>query len=81
MVSHFINFSNLSGSSALLRAHGSGGARATIKIKAPQKNRALPEKQKGKKAAYAKASDGQKVGWGEACLPAGREFLPFCELE
>jgi hypothetical protein len=49
MVSHFIKFGNLSGSSALLPAHGSGGARATIKIKAPQKNRAKPEKQKGKK--------------------------------
>ena len=30
-------------------AHGSGGARATIIIKAPQNNRAKPEKQKGKK--------------------------------
>ena len=48
MVYHFITFGNLSGSS-LLPAHGSGGARATIKIKAPQKNRAKPEKQKGKK--------------------------------
>jgi len=48
MVYHIITFGNLSGSS-LLPAHGSGGARATIKIKAPQKNRAKPEKQKGKK--------------------------------
>jgi hypothetical protein len=32
-----------------LPAHGSGGARATIELKAPQKNRAKPEKQKGKK--------------------------------
>jgi len=32
-----------------LPAHGSGGARATIIIKAPQNNRAKPEKQKGKK--------------------------------
>ena len=48
MVYHFITFGNLSGSSPL-PAHGSGGARATIIIKAPQKNRAKPEKQKGKK--------------------------------
>ncbi len=49
MVYHFIKFGNLSGSSFLLPAHGSGGARATIKMIAPQKNRAEPEKQKGKK--------------------------------
>ena len=48
MVYHFNTFGNLSGSSPL-PAHGSGGARATIIIKAPQKNRAKPEKQKGKK--------------------------------
>jgi len=39
----------ISGRSALLRAHGSGGASATINKLAPQKNRAKPEKQKGKK--------------------------------
>jgi len=60
MVYHFIKFGNLSGSS-LLPAHGSGGARATIIIKAPQKNRAKPEKQKGKK----------ERGSG------GRSFCPF----
>jgi len=36
MVYHFITFCNPSGSS-LLPAHGCGGARATIKIKAKQK--------------------------------------------
>ena len=60
MVYHIITFGNLSGSS-LLPAHGSGGARANIKIKAPQKNRAKPEKQKGKKEG----------GYG------GRNFCPF----
>ena len=53
----FLAFSQTKlGSSFLLPAHGSGGARATIKIKAPQKNRAplssginSAEKQKGKK--------------------------------
>jgi hypothetical protein len=39
----------------MLPANGSGGSRATNKIKAPQKNRAKPEKQKGKKEG----------GWGE----------------
>ncbi len=49
MIHHFlIPIKQIIGSS-LLPAHGSGGARATIKIKAPQKNRAKPEKQKGKK--------------------------------
>jgi len=39
-----------------LSANGLGGSRATKrKIKAPQKNRAKPEKQKGKKEG----------GWGE----------------
>jgi hypothetical protein len=38
-----------------LPANGLGGSRATTKIKAPQKNRAKPEKQKGKKEG----------GWGE----------------
>ena len=33
----------------MLPALGGGGVRATIIIKAPQKNRAKPEKQKGKK--------------------------------
>jgi len=46
----FLAFSQTKlGSSTLLPAHGSGGARSTIKLKAPQKNRAKPEKQKGKK--------------------------------
>jgi hypothetical protein len=50
MIHHFlISIKQIIGSSFLLPAHGSGGARATIKIKAPQKNRAKPEKQKGKK--------------------------------
>ncbi|MFA5754105.1 MAG: hypothetical protein WC905_01950 [Patescibacteria group bacterium] len=48
MLSNLFTFVKTKGSS-LLPAHGSGGARATIKIKAPQKNRAKPEKQKGKK--------------------------------
>ena len=51
----FLAFSQTKLGSSLLPAHGSGGARATIKIKAPQKNRAKPEKQKGKKEG----------GWGE----------------
>jgi hypothetical protein len=38
-----------------LPANGLGRSRATNKIKAPQKNRAKPEKQKGKKEG----------GWGE----------------
>jgi len=45
----FLAFSQAKLGSSLLPAHGSGGARATINIKAPQKNRAKPEKQKGKK--------------------------------
>ena len=52
----FLAFSQTKLGSSLLPAHGSGGARATIKIKAPQKNRAplssginSAEKQKGKK--------------------------------
>ena len=52
----FLAFSQKKLGSSLLPAHGSGGARATIKIKAPQKNRAplssginSAEKQKGKK--------------------------------
>ena len=49
MIPNFKNYSNKILGSSPLPAHGSGGARATIKIKAPQKNRALPEKQKGKK--------------------------------
>jgi len=58
------------GSSILLPAHGSGGARANIKIKAPQKNRALPEKQKGKKEGglgegiFARLLCPPKAGWG-----------------
>ena len=56
MIHHFlISIKQIIGSSSLLPAHGSGGARATIIIKAPQKNRAKPEKQKGKKEG----------GWGE----------------
>ena len=63
MIHHFlISIKQIIGSSFLLPAHGSGGARATIKIKAPQKNRAplssginSAEKQKGKKEG----------GWGE----------------
>jgi hypothetical protein len=50
MIHHFlISIKQIIESSFLLPAHGSGGARATIKLKAPQKNRAKPEKQKGKK--------------------------------
>jgi len=46
----FLAFSQTKlGSSLSLPAHGGVGARATIKMIAPQKNRALPEKQKGKK--------------------------------
>ena len=48
MLSNLFTFVKTKGSS-LLPAHGSGGARATIIIKAPQNNRAKPEKQKGKK--------------------------------
>jgi len=62
MIHHFlISIKQIIGSSFLLPAHGSGGAMATIKIKAPQKNRAKPEKQKGKKEG----------GYG------GRNFCPF----
>ena len=49
MVSHFIKFGNLQGSSALLRAHGSGGASAIINMIAPQKNFRAKPKQAGKK--------------------------------
>jgi hypothetical protein len=45
----FLAFSQTKLGSSLLPAHGSGGVRATINIKVPQKNRAKPEKQKGKK--------------------------------
>ena len=46
----FLAFSQTKlGSSFLLPAHGCGGARANINKLAPQKNRAKPEKQKGKK--------------------------------
>ncbi|MFH1956094.1 MAG: hypothetical protein ABIJ28_00375 [Patescibacteria group bacterium] len=56
MITDLNNFVNeFLGSSFALPANGLGGARATIKIKAPQKNRAKPEKQKGKKEG----------GWGE----------------
>jgi hypothetical protein len=56
MISNFQNCSNIIlGSSIALPANGLGGSRATNKIKAPQKNRAKPEKQKGKKEG----------GWGE----------------
>jgi hypothetical protein len=54
----FLAFSQtkILGSSLALPANGLGGLRATKrKIKAPQKNRAKPEKQKGKKEG----------GWGE----------------
>jgi len=60
----FLAFSQtkILGSSLSLPANGLGGSRATNKkIKAPQKNRAKPEKQKGKKEG----------GWG------GRNFCPF----
>gem|GEM_PF-2431622 len=50
MIHHFlISIKQFLGSSALLPANGLGGSRATNKLKAPQKNRAKPEKQKGKK--------------------------------
>jgi len=46
----FLTFSQTKlGSSALLRAHWEGGASATINKLTLQKNRAKPEKQKGKK--------------------------------
>ena len=48
MLSNLFTFVKTKGSSPL-PAHGSGGARSTIKLKAPQKNRAKPEKQKSKK--------------------------------
>ena len=54
----FLSFSQTKflGSSFALPANELGGSRATKrKIKAPQKNRAKPEKQKGKKEG----------GWGE----------------
>ena len=54
----FLAFSQtkILGSSLMLPANWLGGSRATkIKLKAPQKNRAKPEKQKGKKEG----------GWGE----------------
>jgi len=55
MIHHFlISIKQIIGSHFLSPAHGSGGARATIKIKAPQKNRVSlsswinsAEKQKG----------------------------------
>ena len=50
MIPKFFNFGNKNmGSSLALPANWLGGSRATRKIKAPQKNRAKPEKQKGKK--------------------------------
>jgi len=49
MLHYLFDLVKFTGSSFLLPAHGSGGARATIILKAPQKNRAKPEKQKGKK--------------------------------
>jgi len=53
----------------MLPANGLGGSRATNKIKAPQKNRAKPEKQKGKKEG----------GWGEGIHSASlrTSFCPF----
>ena len=49
MISKILKFGKQKGISLSLPAHGWVGARATIKIKAPQKNRAKPEKQKSKK--------------------------------
>jgi hypothetical protein len=49
MLPKYLYYYKEKGSFFLLPTHGSGGARATINIKAPQKNRAKPEKQKGKK--------------------------------
>ncbi len=64
MIPKFFNFGNKNmGSSLALPANWLGGSRATRKIKAPQKNRAKPEKQKGKKEG----------GWG------GRNFCPLRE--
>ena len=55
MIPNFQKLSNKILGSPLLPANGLGGSRATNKIKSPQKNRAKPEKQKGKKEG----------GWGE----------------
>ena len=55
MIPDILIFSKQKGSSFALPANGLGGSRATIKLKAPQKNRVKPEKQKGKKEG----------GWGE----------------
>jgi len=55
MIPNFQKLSNKILGSSPLPAHWEGGARATIDKLVPQKNRAKPEKQKGKKEG----------GWGE----------------
>ena len=69
--------SNTIGSSLMLPANGLGGSRATIntfRLRRSEKNRAKPEKQKGKKEG----------GWGEG--PEGKplasdgvKIFPFCD--
>ena len=59
------------GSSLSLPAHGRAGARATSSLAAHF------AKRNTKFGGGGKARAGKKEGgWGEACLPAGREFLP-----
>lgn len=84
----------ISGSSALLRAHGSGGASATINKLAPQKNFRAKPKQAGEKEgglgegifARLLSLPAARLGWGSTqirlriFLEKSSDFVYRCNL-